>query len=144
MANTMGDVTSAERIGRWPTIIFAVAAGLQAIDGLSTLPSLGGGILAALALAALFLIATGRTRYALFAMAAALLAVWLGVVASADPAGGEASPGTLLLFVGLPLIAATVAVLAWRGTRLMLAALLASLPTLLSIVAAFLLALVMA
>lgn len=146
------------QVPQWARLLLAVAAALEFVSGLKDLPilfgdtseipgpGLGGWIISAkialqpvLALLALVLAASGRIRHGLVAMAAVVLANWLGYLPSVTLRGlefqGDGAGGliTLLEIVVAPLVAAAVVVLAWLGKRLTLATLLAVFHTALSV-----------
>ncbi len=150
---------SAAEIPRWALILLATAAALELLQGLSDLPILFGdtseipglgiagwiikaklALLPIVALAALILAASGRLRQALLAMAAVVLLTWLSYLPSVFVHGlefeGDGTGGLITLFqlVLAPVLVVVVAALALRGERLTLAAVLAVVPTMLSVV----------
>jgi len=142
---------------RWPRLILLVAAAIEFLTGLSDLPILfgnlsevpgpgiGGAIIVAkialtplIAFAALFFTIRGRILYAILAMAADLLLMWVSFLPSVainglEMAGMAAVATTYLIFL-VPLLALAGIVLALRG-RLAPAIALVVLPTFLGVAA---------
>lgn len=136
---------------RWPRLILLVAAAIEFLTGLSDLPILfgnlsevpgpgiGGAIIVAkialtplIAFAALFFTIRGRMLYAILAMAADVLLMWVSFLPSVainglEMAGMAAVATTYLIFL-VPLLALAGIVLALRG-RLAPAIALVVLPT---------------
>ena len=141
----------------WPRLILLVAAAIEFLTGLSDLPILfgnlsevpgpgiGGAIIVAkialtplIAFAALFFTIRGRILYAILAMAADLLLMWVSFLPSVainglEMAGMAAVATTYLIFL-VPLLALAGIVLALRG-RLAPAIALVVLPTFLGVAA---------
>lgn len=155
-ADTGDAAHSPDRVPRWATLLLATAAALEFLGGLSDLPvffgesseilgsGLGGFIIRAkialhpvFALAALTFAASNQTRHALVAMAAVVFLTWLDYLpALANHAPEFAGAGgvfTLIEVVLAPVLAAAIASLAWLGTRLSLATVLAVIPTVVSV-----------
>jgi len=142
---------------RWPRLILLVAAAIEFLTGLSDLPILfgnlsevpgpgiGGAIIVAkialtplIAFVALFFTIRGRILYAILAMAADLLLMWVSFLPSVainglEMAGMAAVATTYLIFL-VPLLALAGIVLALRG-RLAPAIALVVLPTFLGVAA---------
>ncbi len=142
---------------RWPRLILLVAAAIEFLTGLSDLPILfgnlsevpgpgiGGAIIVAkialtplIAFAALFFTIRGRMLYAILAMAADVLLMWVSFLPSVainglEMAGMAAVATTYLIFL-VPLLALAGIVLALRG-RLAPAIALVVLPTFLGVAA---------
>jgi hypothetical protein len=140
---------------RWPRILLLAAAAIQLTSTLPDVATLfgdtsqmaGGIIMAKIALApliafaALFFTVRGPVVYALLAFAALILLTWASFLPSfrLNPptleTGGFELAFAAYQIVLAPLIAAMVVVLALSGKRLVLAILLAVLPTLLGVIA---------
>lgn len=140
----------------WPRVLLLLAAIIEFLGGLGSLPillgdlnevpgpGLGGKIILAgivlqplLALAALFFTIRGKLPYALVAMAFIILMAWLSFMPSVrlhglDFSQGDAFTASMLAWqlIVAPVVALAVAGLALREKHLTLATLLAVLPTL--------------
>ena len=138
-------------------VLLIIIATIETFDGLSNFPTLfgdmseipgpgiGGFLIKAhiaahlpLALAALVFAATGRLRYAIIALGAAVAMTWLNYMPSVVLHGLEFNNGFVALqttaqIIAFPLMAACAIALAARGERLGLAAALVSFPTLFNV-----------
>ncbi|MTD95832.1 hypothetical protein GIW81_15945 [Hyphomicrobium sp. xq] len=149
-------VAPAAQPAKWARLLLLIAAMIEFLGGLGSLPILFGDlnevpgpgldgqiILAGivlkplLALAALFFTVRGKIPYALVAMAFIILMAWLSYVPSVrlhglDLSQGDAFTTTMLGWelIVAPVLALAVAGLALRETQLTLATVLAVLPTL--------------
>jgi hypothetical protein len=149
-------VAPAAQPAKWARLLLLVAAMIEFLGGLGSLPillgdlneapgpGLDGQIILAgivvqplLALAALFFTVRGKIPYALVAMAFIILMAWLSYVPSVRLHGLDFSQGdaftTAMLgweLIVAPVVALAVAGLALRETQLTLATVLAVLPTL--------------
>jgi hypothetical protein len=149
-------VAPAAQPAKWARLLLLIAATIEFLGGLGSLPILMGDlnevpgpgldgqiILAGivlqplLALAALFFTVRGKIPYALVAMAFIILMAWLSYVPSVrlhgiDLSQGDAFTSTMLgwQLIVAPVVALVVAGLALRETQLTLATVLAVLPTL--------------
>jgi hypothetical protein len=149
-------VAPAAQPAKWARLLLLIAAMIEFLGGLGSLPillgdlnevpgpGLGGQIVLAgivlqplLALAALYFTVRGKIPYALVAMAFIILMAWLSYVPSVRLHGLDLSQGdaftTAMLgweLIAAPVVALAVAGLALRETQLTLATVLAVLPTL--------------
>lgn len=149
-------VAPAAQPAKWARLLLLIAAMIEFLGGLGSLPillgdlnevpgpGLDGQIILAgivlqplLALAALFFTVRGKIPYALVAMAFIILMAWLSYVPSVRLHGLDLSQGdaftTAMLgweLIAAPVVALAVAGLALRETQLTLATVLAVLPTL--------------
>jgi hypothetical protein len=149
-------VAPAAQPAKWARILLLIAATIEFLGGLGSLPillgdlnevpgpGLDGQIILAgivlqplLALAAMFFTVRGKIPYALVAMAFIILMAWLSYVPSVrlhglDLSQGDAFTSTMLgwQLIVAPVVALAVAGLALRETQLTLATVLAVLPTL--------------
>ena len=138
-------------------LLLIVVAIIETSDGLSNFPTLfgdmseipgpgiGGFLIKAhiaahlpLALAALIFASTGRLRYAIIALGAAVAMTWLNYMPSVVLHGLELDSGFVALqttaqIIAFPLMAACAIALAARGERLGLATALVSIPTLFNV-----------
>ena len=138
-------------------LLLIIIAIIETSDGLSNFPTLfgdmseipgpgiGGFLIKAhiaahlpLALAALVFASTGRFRYAVIALGAAVAMTWLNYMPSVVLHGLEFNNGFVALqttaqIIAFPLMAACAIALAARGERLALAAALVSIPTLFNV-----------
>lgn len=153
-ATTQAEPAGTKHIARARVLIIVVAA-IQLLNSLSGIPVLfseGVGftgwalgvrivILPVLALAALVLAFRHRLRDAILAVAAIGLAIWAAELVTTlfyspkSPGSGSLDAYLFLQMVAYPLLAVAAAILAWRNERLGLAAILASLPTVLGVLA---------
>jgi hypothetical protein len=140
------------------SVVVIILAAIEAFNGLSQAPILfgnmseipGPGVACAmikahlashplLALAALAFAAAGRLRYAIIALAVLILTNWLREMPSIVMHGfdlrGVAAFETPLRIIAFPLMAACAMALAARESRLGLATMLVSIPTLFGILA---------
>lgn len=150
--------TAPRELPRWPTLLLLVAAAIEFLGGLGSLPilagdlsevpgpGLGGQIIIATiilhpiaAAAALLFLVRGSLTWALVAMAVVILLDWLSYLPSFQLHGielqddGTGGLFTFLVLILPPILVLAVSGLALAGTRLTLASLLAVLPTLISI-----------
>ena len=149
-------VAPAAQPAKWARLLLLVAAMIEFLGGLGSLPillgdlnevpgpGLDGQIILAgivlrplLALAALYFTVRGKILYALAAMAFIILMAWLSYVPSVrlhglDFSQGDAFTAAMLGWelIVAPVVALAVAGLALRETQLTLATVLAVLPTL--------------
>ena len=149
MASVEPHGTAAAAKAAWPLLVLAAA--LQAYDGLSSLayvfmgvsnPSsgLGGGMVAAtgslqsiVAVAAIVLAARRDLRGATLAVAGCIMLSWLSTLPSVVEQGLDfrgSARVTSAYFVVSPVISIAAAVLAWRKSYPVLAALIVTAPTL--------------
>jgi hypothetical protein len=138
-------------------IVLIIAALLEGVDALSSVPTLfgdmsdipgpgfGGCLIKAhiathpvLALAVLVFAAVGRVRYAIIALAAIVFMTWLNYMPSVVLHGlefrGVGAFETPVRIITFPLMAACAIALAARDQRLGLATALASIPTFYSLI----------
>lgn len=146
---------------RWPKLLLLLAAGIEFLGGLGSLPilagdlsevpgpGLDGAIITATILlhpiaaaAALLLLWRNKLAWTLIAMAGVILLDWLSYLPSfrlngVDP-GDDGTGGLFTFFVLIlpPILVLAVSAMALSNTRLKLATLLAVVPTVIGIIAA--------
>jgi hypothetical protein len=145
---------------RWPGLLILIAALIEFLGGLSSLPILAGDldeipgpgldgkiIVATIILhpiaaaAALYFVIRGKLPEALVSMAVVILVAWIAYLPSVRLHGfemqGDGAGGmfTFLVLILPPILVMAITAMALTGTRLKLATLLAILPTLIGILA---------
>jgi len=148
----------AEQPGRWPRLLLLIVASIELMGGIGALPILAGNldeipgpglggkiILATIILrpiaaaVALFFLVRGNLPGALVSIALVILVGWISYLPSIQLHGlelqGDGAGGlfTVALTILPPILVLAISALALTNTRLKLATLLATLPTLISI-----------